>query len=83
MLCSYSHLHPSAYPSGAAQGEEKSLGANTQSAMLSNLRPDTEYVVTLRPRYTQQPAVPATLTARTRKQAWLQLATWISSQPLQ
>ncbi|NXY20585.1 CO7A1 protein, partial [Atrichornis clamosus] len=51
---------------GAAQGEEKSLGASAHSATLSNLRPDTEYVVMLRPRYTQQPAVPATLTARTQ-----------------
>ncbi|NXG56027.1 CO7A1 protein, partial [Hemiprocne comata] len=51
---------------GVAQGEEKSLGASAQSATLSNLRPDTEYTVTLRPRYTQRPAVPATLTARTQ-----------------
>ncbi|NWV63250.1 CO7A1 protein, partial [Malurus elegans] len=51
---------------GAAQREEKSLAANAQSAILSNLRPDTEYVVMLRPRYAQQPAVPATLTARTQ-----------------
>lgn len=60
-------LTPPPLPPGAAQGEEKSLGASAQSAMLSNLRPDTEYVVTLRPRYAQQPAIPSTLTARTRK----------------
>lgn len=65
--CPCTHLPPSASHPGAAQGEEKSLGASTQSATLSNLRPDTEYVVTLRPRYAQQPAVPATVTARTRK----------------
>ncbi|KAI1234455.1 Collagen alpha-1(VII) chain, partial [Lamprotornis superbus] len=52
--------------SGAPQREEKSLTASAQSATLSNLQPDTEYVVMLRPRYAQQPAVPATLTARTR-----------------
>ncbi|XP_051483825.1 collagen alpha-1(VII) chain [Apus apus] len=61
---------------GAAQGEEKSLGASAQSATLSNLRPDTEYTVMLRPLYTQQqPAVPVTLTARTREyctQPWAQ-----------
>ncbi|KAF4799411.1 hypothetical protein TURU_054803 [Turdus rufiventris] len=51
---------------GAPQREEKSLTASAQSATLSNLQPDTEYVVMLRPRYAQQPAVPATLTARTR-----------------
>lgn len=68
---------------GAAQGDEKSLGASTQSATLSNLRPDTEYVVMLRPRYVQQPAVPATLTARTRKNGawpWAQPGTGMSSQ---
>ncbi|XP_009076240.1 PREDICTED: collagen alpha-1(VII) chain, partial [Acanthisitta chloris] len=52
---------------GAAQGEEKSLGASAHSATLGNLSPDTEYVVMLRPRYAQQPAIPATLTARTRR----------------
>ncbi|XP_065543694.1 collagen alpha-1(VII) chain [Lathamus discolor] len=52
---------------GAAQGQEKSLGASAQSATLSNLRPDTEYVVTLRPRSALQPARPSTLTARTRR----------------
>ncbi|KAJ7406919.1 hypothetical protein WISP_130785 [Willisornis vidua] len=51
---------------GAARGEEKSLGASAQSATLSNLRPDTEYVVILQPHYAQQPAVSATLTAQTR-----------------
>ncbi|RMC00145.1 hypothetical protein DUI87_23556 [Hirundo rustica rustica] len=53
----------------AVQGEpqrEKSLTASAQSATLSNLQPDTEYVVMLRPRYAQQPTVPATLTTRTR-----------------
>lgn len=54
-------------PPGAAQREEKSLTASAQSATLSNLQPNTEYVVMLRPRYAQQPAVPATLTARTRE----------------
>lgn len=54
-------------PAGAAQGEERSLGAGALSATLSNLRPDTEYVVTLRARHAQQPAATATLTARTRK----------------
>ncbi|NXC79092.1 CO7A1 protein, partial [Cercotrichas coryphoeus] len=51
---------------GAPQREEKSLTASAQSATLRNLQPDTEYVVMLRPRYAQQPAVPATLTARTQ-----------------
>ncbi|KAM4654580.1 collagen alpha-1(VII) chain [Amazona ochrocephala] len=60
-------LPTAASPPGAAQGQEKSLGASAQSATLSNLRPDTEYVVTLRPRYVQQPAGPSTLTARTRR----------------
>lgn len=60
-------LPTAASPPGAAQGQEKSLGASAQSATLSNLRPDTEYVVMLRPRYTQQPSGPSTLTARTRK----------------
>lgn len=41
--------------------------ASAQSATLSNLQPDTEYVVMLRPHYAQQPTVPATLTVRTRK----------------
>ncbi|TRZ13503.1 hypothetical protein HGM15179_013603 [Zosterops borbonicus] len=53
----------------AVQGEaqrEKSLTASAQSATLSNLQPDTEYVVMLRPRYAQKPSVPATLTARTQ-----------------
>lgn len=58
---------PPSSPPGATQREEKSLGAGAQSATLSNLRPDTEYVVTLRPRYAQQPALPSTLTTRTRK----------------
>lgn len=68
---------------GAPQREEKSLAASAQSATLSNLRPDTEYVVMLRPRYAQQPAVPATLTARTRKycaQPWAQLGLGTGSQ---
>ncbi|NWH76187.1 CO7A1 protein, partial [Piaya cayana] len=64
---------------GAAQGEERSLGASAQSATLSNLRPDTEYVVTLRPRYAQQPAGPATLTARTQVGAEQTLRTNIVS----
>ncbi|NWX28551.1 CO7A1 protein, partial [Notiomystis cincta] len=51
---------------GAPQREEKSLAASTQSATLSNLQPDTEYVVMLRALYAQKPAVPATLTARTQ-----------------
>nr|XP_041574710.1 collagen alpha-1(VII) chain isoform X10 [Taeniopygia guttata] len=51
---------------GAPQREEKSLTASAQSATLSDLQPDTEYVVMLQPHYAQQPAVPATLTARTR-----------------
>ena len=83
MLCPRAHPYPSNSPLGAAQEEEKSLGASAQSATLSNLRPDTEYVVTLRPRYAQQPAVPATLTARTRKhhaRPWAQPGTGMSSQ---
>ncbi|RLV99448.1 hypothetical protein DV515_00009730 [Chloebia gouldiae] len=51
---------------GAPQREEKSLAASAHSATLSDLQPDTEYVVMLQPHYAQQPAVPATLTARTR-----------------
>lgn len=83
MLCPHAHPYSSTSPPGAAQGEEKSLGASAQSATLSNLRPDTEYVVMLRPRYVQQPAVPATLTARTRKPhawTWAQLGTGMTSQ---
>lgn len=49
------------------QGEERSLGAGALSATLSNLRPNTEYVVTLKARYAQQPAATTSLTARTRK----------------
>ncbi|NXD66125.1 CO7A1 protein, partial [Eolophus roseicapillus] len=64
-----------ASPPGAAQGQEKSLGASEQSATLSNLRPDTEYVVMLRPRYAQQPAGPSTLTARTQAGAEQMLRT--------
>lgn len=69
-------------PPGEAQ-REKSLTASAQSATLSNLQPDTEYVVMLRPRYAQKPSVPATLTARTRKycaQPWAQLGLGVGSQ---
>lgn len=58
---------PSGSPPGMPQSEERSLGAGALSATLSNLRPNTEYVVTLRARYAQQPAATASLTARTRK----------------
>lgn len=58
---------PSMSPPGMPQGEERSLGAGALSATLSNLRPNTEYVVTLKARYAQQPAATASLTARTRK----------------
>lgn len=70
-------------PPGAPQREEKSLTASAQSATLSNLQPDTEYVVMLQPHYAQQPAAPATLTARTRKccaQPWAQPGLGMGSQ---
>ncbi|XP_062441893.1 collagen alpha-1(VII) chain [Rhea pennata] len=57
---------------GAARAEEKSLGASALSATLGDLRPDTEYVVTLRPHYAQRPAAPATLSARTQRPEGLQ-----------
>lgn len=44
-----------------------SLGANALSAVLSNLRPNTDYVVTLYPRYLQHTAAPAVANARTCK----------------
>ncbi|KYO29739.1 collagen alpha-1(VII) chain isoform B [Alligator mississippiensis] len=50
---------------GEAQVEEMSLGANALSAVLSNLRPNTDYVVTLYPRYLQHTAAPAVANART------------------
>lgn len=83
-LVSAMFLCPSHAPPGEPQ-REKSLMASAQSATLSNLQPDTEYVVMLRPHYAQQPTVPATLTARTRKycaQPWAQLGIQHRNAPL-
>uniref|UniRef100_K7G4Y9 Collagen alpha-1(VII) chain n=1 Tax=Pelodiscus sinensis TaxID=13735 RepID=K7G4Y9_PELSI len=50
---------------GEAQAEEMSLGANSVSIMLSNLRPNTDYVVTLQPVSQQQTVAPTRITGRT------------------
>nr|XP_048713923.1 collagen alpha-1(VII) chain isoform X3 [Caretta caretta] len=50
---------------GEAQAEEMSLGANAVSVTLSNLRPNTDYMVTLQPISQRQTAAPAQLTGRT------------------
>ncbi|XP_038627650.1 collagen alpha-1(VII) chain [Tachyglossus aculeatus] len=57
---------------GEAQVEEQSFSASTTSTVLRGLRPDTDYVLTLTPRYLHQSASPSILNARTSQLEGLQ-----------
>nr|XP_014341886.1 PREDICTED: collagen alpha-1(VII) chain [Latimeria chalumnae] len=52
-------------PQGGAQPDERSLGADVLSTTLSELQPDTEYVITLYPVYPRNTAAPSSITGRT------------------
>ncbi|KAF7249798.1 Collagen alpha-1(VII) chain [Varanus komodoensis] len=57
---------------GEAQAEEVNLGAGATSFLLSNLRPNTEYVVTLYPLHPRQTIAPAVVSGRTSSLAGVQ-----------
>ncbi|XP_078241389.1 collagen alpha-1(VII) chain isoform X4 [Pogona vitticeps] len=57
---------------GEAEAEEVTLGASATSFLLSNLRPNTEYVVTLYPIYSRQTVPPAVVRGQTLSLAGVQ-----------
>lgn len=52
---------------GETEAEEVTLGASATSFLLSNLRPNTDYVITLYPTYSRQTVAPAVVGGRTCK----------------
>ncbi|KAM6470386.1 collagen alpha-1(VII) chain [Liasis olivaceus] len=57
---------------GEAQAEEVNLGASATSFLLSNLRPNTDYVITLYPIFPHHTIVPAVVHSRTLNLAGVQ-----------
>ncbi|KAM3848241.1 collagen alpha-1(VII) chain [Vipera latastei] len=57
---------------GEAQAEEVNLDASSTSFLLSNLRPNTDYVITLHPIFPHHTIVPAVVRSRTLNLAGIQ-----------